>query len=324
MTYTYSVNNNPATGAVAMYTVLSTLVTAGWLVKADSDGTTYASSGGQITGGASGTHGLGNSKAWFRIQAPVVGTQKREFTFQCTTVGTGWRVKYSPSAGFTGGSPGATQTPTASDEVLIMGSALGTDSSPTGVALFGTDAGYRFSIVAGDSTASYGFYWFANNIYTTTISSGFLLDIMKSGSYPSADTDPCVIYYNQGQAFSGNIFSYTSGKALLNTTYQLVSTSAVLVNTTTNSTDVLAPPTVASSSYSITNQFTYGDNLLPVLWGRDSSQSSPYGMKGISTFLLAPLALRNVLDTISVNTTNDYIVLGLYALKWGSGTIPQL
>src|ERR1019366_386639 len=196
MSYTYSVANTPATGAAAMYIVLSSLVTAGWLVKSDSDGTTYASSGGQITGGGSGTHGLANADAWFRIQAPIVGSQHREFTFQRIATNASWRVKYSASAGFTGGSPAATQTPTATDEVVIVGS--GTDASPTGAALFAADSAYRFNMIAGDSSAGYGFYWFANannQNSATAITSGFLLDIMQSGSYSASDTDPCVIYF---------------------------------------------------------------------------------------------------------------------------------
>src|SRR5579883_3111366 len=49
--YTYSLNNTPSTGAVAMYAIYAQLHTAGWSDKADSDGTTYAASGGQVTSG---------------------------------------------------------------------------------------------------------------------------------------------------------------------------------------------------------------------------------------------------------------------------------
>jgi hypothetical protein len=73
MAYTFSVNNSPATGAVAMYTLISTLVTAGWTKVMDSDGTTYSASGVQVTSGNVGTNGLGNSSAWVRLKAPLVG-----------------------------------------------------------------------------------------------------------------------------------------------------------------------------------------------------------------------------------------------------------
>ena len=87
MAYTFSVNNAPLTGATAMYTLISTLMSAGWLKKADSDGTTYSSTGVQVTSGNSGTNGLGNTNAWVRLQAPAVnqGTvvnQTREITIQ--------------------------------------------------------------------------------------------------------------------------------------------------------------------------------------------------------------------------------------------------
>ena len=163
MVFQYSTNNTPVTGGAAIYIALTTLVNAGWTVKSSSDGTTYNSSGNQITSGGTGTGGYGNAKAWFRIQAPAIGGKNRELTIQTPNTATSSaRIKYSPSAGFTGGSPSATQTPTASDEVLLCGSALGTDSSPTGTAIFTADGSYRFSMMAGDISIGYGFYWFAS------------------------------------------------------------------------------------------------------------------------------------------------------------------
>ena len=64
-----------------------------------------------------------------------------------------WRVKFSYSAGFTGGTPGATRVPSATDEGLYLGS--GTDAAPTGTAMFAADAGYRFHCAAGGAAEAY-------------------------------------------------------------------------------------------------------------------------------------------------------------------------
>lgn len=116
MAYTFLVNQTPATGAVAMYQLISTLMTAGWLKKMDSDGTTYSATGVQITSGASGTNGLGNNNAWVRLQSPTTngGTivdQTREITIQRGSSDTGWRIKYSAHGKFVGGVPNAISTP---------------------------------------------------------------------------------------------------------------------------------------------------------------------------------------------------------------------
>jgi hypothetical protein len=321
MAFTSSINNFPATGTVAMYTVMATLVAAGWTVKSSSDGTTYNSTGNQITSGNSGAAGLGNTNAWFRIQAPIVGTQKREFTFQRTTSNPVWRIKYSASAGFIGGSPGATQTPTATDETIILGS--GTDAAPTGATMFNTDASYRFSIVACDSSLSYSFYWFANSYGTQSITSAFLMDVLKSGSYSISDTDPCVVFAAQGSnSITTAPFLYGNSKALLNTTYVAVVLNVVLFNSVPNSNDLAFPPGLATT-YSVTNPFTYGDNLLPAIWGRSSDQTSPFGYKGISSLITLPSTLRATLDTLTTTTTSDHIFLGNIVFLW-TGAVPVL
>ena len=112
MAYTFSVNNSPTTGAMAIYTLISTLVSAGWTKVMDSDGTTYSATGVQVTSGNVGTNGLGNTNAWIRLRAPVVGGKQREITFQRGTTSLLWRIKYSAYGGFIGGVPSAAVTPT--------------------------------------------------------------------------------------------------------------------------------------------------------------------------------------------------------------------
>lgn len=111
MAYTFSVNNSPTTGAMAMYTLISTLMSAGWLKKADSDGTTYSSTGAQVTSGSTGTGGLNNTNAWVRMQSPAVNGKTREFIFQRGSTSVNWKIKYSAYGTFSGGVPSATVTP---------------------------------------------------------------------------------------------------------------------------------------------------------------------------------------------------------------------
>jgi hypothetical protein len=322
MAFQFSTNNLPTAGTIAMYTVLTTLVAAGWTVKSDADGTTYNSSGGQITGGNSGAHGLANTQAWFRIQAPIVGSQHRELIFQRTTTNVLWRIKYSASAGFTGGSPSATIVPSATDEVVIFGS--GTNASPTGATLFGADGGYRFSIGAGDSSVGYGFYWFGNNVGTTTLTTGFLMDVMKTGTYSTGDADPCALYDGYGTGVftavnsSPGIANYTNTFGLLGTTYVGLSTSIISLGGTLNTTYFIFP--AGPGAHSLPNPFTSNDDMFAVYWGRVSVQTTPQGYKGTSSIMLAPSTQRTSLDTFSISSAKDHILLGHYIFPWDSST----
>jgi hypothetical protein len=182
-----SVNQLPATGAAAVYSFKQCLVSAGWVVKASSDGTTYNSTGDQITDATK----LAAANAWVRLQDP--GTH-REFCLQRTTNNTLWRVKYSLSAKFTGGSPGATRVPSAADEATILGG--GTDAAPTGATLFPTDNTYRCHTIAfsdtvasgGASAAVYSFFFFVTANGTGANTTKFFCDGLGYAHPLDADT----------------------------------------------------------------------------------------------------------------------------------------
>lgn len=188
------VNQNPATGAIAMYLMKQLLKSAGWVVKESSDGTTYNAAADIITSGAAGAGGMANNSAWFRIQDP--GT-RREFCFQRGTTNLVWRVTYSALDKFVTGSPSATRVPTAAD----FGTALvggGTDASPSFATLFDTDNTYKWMVVA-DSAAEgnvYGFWAWAVKSPTALASEGarttIMLDPLLTGTFSSLDADPCV------------------------------------------------------------------------------------------------------------------------------------
>lgn len=107
----FSVNNSPATCCIAVFDLKTLLKTAGWTVPQSSDGLTYNGSGDQISHGGAGANGMDNASAWFVVQMPG---SSRSFCLQrynSSGYGSYWRVKYSKAAGFTGGTPGVTQTP---------------------------------------------------------------------------------------------------------------------------------------------------------------------------------------------------------------------
>ncbi len=114
MAYTFNVNTAPATASLGMYSLVSTLVSAGWTKVMDSDGTTYSAAGTQMTHGYPGPGGFGNASAWVRMRAPSTSggfaAQTREITIQRST-DLLWRIKYSCAATFKGGAPSATVTP---------------------------------------------------------------------------------------------------------------------------------------------------------------------------------------------------------------------
>jgi hypothetical protein len=150
MTFHFQNHGVPATGAVAMYDLLTKLLAVGWTNKSDSDGTTYAFAGGQVTGGGSGAHGLGNAFAWVRFREPVASGGTREYTAQRGATNKHWRFKASASSKFGLGAPSATQTPSAADEVVILGG--GTDAAPVFTLLFDGDGTFALHTIADDST----------------------------------------------------------------------------------------------------------------------------------------------------------------------------
>ena len=305
-----------------MYTIMTTLVSAGWTVKSSSDGTTYNSSGNQITGGLSGANGLANSEAWFRIQAPLFGSVKRELIFQRSTSGDlNWRITYSPSAGFITGSPAATVVPSASDSVVILGG--GTDASPSFSALFIANNTYRFHMMAGDNSIGYSFYCVGCPVGSQTqASSGIVFDVLQNGSYNSLDTDPCVISAAQNvSVFQNMAITYSAANGAFKGS--LNGTSTILILSTLTGDTISIAPVINGSPGSAQNPFTLKDELFPCVYVRIANQPPPTGIKGISSFILAPSSVRNTLNTQTVATTRDRIILGYFSFPWNGSRVLQ-
>lgn len=270
-----AVNLSPATGAVAVFNFKEMLKQLGWVVKASSDGSTFNSTGDQITTGATGAGGFANNSAWFRIQDPAT---LREFTWQRGTTNLVARVKWSHSSKFTGGSPGTTQTPSAADETIIRGG--GTDASPTFTTVFGADASYRFHAGGDDATPYY--FWYRCTSTTgpafATTSWGLFISGDR-GTYPYQDNAPYIIEFGQttaqsasnvnGTPFGGYYFkkglageAFVSGNAG-NYAGFLFGTAQPIV-----------PASAAGQSLGV-NPYTGNDNGYPIPVGRSNNLTQP-------------------------------------------------
>lgn len=188
--------SSPANGTAAIFTLLTRLCAAGWIVKRWSDATTLSSDNVNLTANPYGTSGsgagnLGNTSAWFRVAAPG---GSREWLFQRGSGDATWTVSRS-IAGFTGGSPSATTAGTASDATALFSAAT----------LFSATPGRWF--ISCDDASPYG--WTA---YAITLGGGNVLTFLAdepllSGTTATEDTDPYLWlgYYNAtGLAAAGN------------------------------------------------------------------------------------------------------------------------
>ena len=496
MAYTFSVNNSPTTGAVAMYTLISTLISAGWTKVADSDGTTYSALGTQVTSGAAGTNGLGNTNAWVRLQAPAVNGKTREFIFQRGTTNLTWKVKYSAYGGFIGGLPTATATPCnetsyayseanqdattamysvlpgtgqsfttgiaatsliaakfflkktgvptgfAVAKVYAHSGTIGISSIPTGAALatsvpfdvstltasyaltelkftgsnsitldaltdyvvtieysggsgvatldvgrdgssptatgnsstyngttwtavstsdlcgyvltgiqdevymwgggtdvtptffgqaFTTDAVYRWHIAAGGAAEFYSFVAWSQTIGSLVGNTSIALDVMATGSFPSADVDPAVVYCNSGVPYTEIVSSAFSSTTTTNSAKArawLGPVSAAGASLTTNNVGVsmlsYGNTVIGNSGTLGGNPWVNSDDLLPCLWGCANTYA-PRGLKGFSTLFMMGTVNRangDTSDTVSPGS-KDKIYYGYFWLPW-SGAVPLI
>lgn len=307
-------NETPATGAVTVYRVFVTLLAAAGATKpADSDGTTYSSSGAQVTTGASGTGGLGNNSAWVRVRLP----NGKEYVLQRGTTDLVWRIKYSASAGFTGGSPGATRVPSATDEVTVFGG--GTDASPTFSTWLAANAGYKLNGGA-DPVTPYPFWFGCIPNGGGTASGGFVHDPVSSPS--ASDQDPTMIYIGTS---GGNPFATASIGTTSSATTASRPAGWINYNNTGSFMTIQGNYIASTSGGSVlpgaggSNPHDGEDNTIPVIWWRPSAQPSPYGYKGLSRVMQWNPVTRSAGETFTDSTVRDRISYGDVNLPW-SGT----
>jgi len=299
------------------------MVSAGWVVKSSGDGTTYNSTGDQISSAAS----LAVTRAWFRIQDP--GT-RREFTFQRGTDNTLWRVKFSESSKFTGGTPNATTTPTATDEALLFGSALGTDSTATGTQMFNTDATYRshaicFSDVV--STNVYDVYFFTTDFTTGLTRTYFFVSGVHSSN--AQDTSPLFIVaaYKTAILTSTDVHNVTITLNIIRAWYKYGLSGAAfnvyrMFGLTRTATGSSAATSVPPYSVSVSPNGYAGDEDVAKICGafRDSTDTSQH-YKGISQRMALNMnSARTYPDTLNL-TTDAYVwVNTTFVIPWENST----
>jgi hypothetical protein len=323
MAFTFDVNTIPATGAVTIFKLRTALLVQLWTSQKDSDGTTFSNTGVQLTSGGSGANGLGNTDAWFVVRDP---NSTRSVCWQRGTSNSLWRVKYSRSAGFVGGSPSATQVPSATDEAIIFGG--GTDAAPTFQQQWtsGQDGNYRVNIIAGDATVGYGFLMdaFVSGSPSST-HVAIMLDVMAAGSFPVADTDPAVFYTTPVNGVttalgSDTYANVTQAKALMGAG-AFVGIHSITGNDPSLS--IQCFPADASGKGVSTNAFSGEDAGIPLGWGRSIAHAGPNGFKGFSGMLRWSGTFRSNGDTISntAPSSRDKMWVNGCLIPW-DGSVP--
>ena len=303
MADTFVLNQIPNTYGTAWFLLFNMLTGAGWVIKSSGDGVSnYSSSGSTFSGGgATGAHGFSNANAWLRLQDPGGG---REITIQVDSTVYSARIKYSPSAKFTGGSPSYQQTPSATDEQILCGA--GTDASPTMSGFFAStnipSSGTKFQGGAR-SAAPYGFWFSAAGTPGGSSEVKFYMDPVQG---VSADPDPVV--WGLGTSWtSGSMTSDGFGfMDVAKTQWEQIQTA------TYNAGGFFADTGGAL------NPFTGFNDGLPILCYRTSTPNP--GMKGWSTlFRWTSIARTNYLDT-AANLT--WITVGSVFTFWDGVTTP--
>jgi hypothetical protein len=341
MALSFLVNQVPATGSSAVFLLKEHLKSVGWTVPRSSDGTTYNSSGDQITQAGAGANGMANIRAWFVIKQPVIAVTvqgepgARELCFQrsATAGATGdddWRFKYARSTTFTLGAPAATVTPSASDEVVLLGA--GTDAAPTFTTVFEANGTYRMHGFA-HNTAPYAFAFFAPKASGATGNpTAIMMDVMVEGSYPGlpgGDADPYIFYtavgndvWNVGGSSTNDMSSETAAQGPRGW-IRAGLTGAGFVNISIcamqGSGSVLVLPGFVGS-----NPFNGKDILFPGLWVRRAGAGAPSGWKGVSTFCKTVGTRRGTGAVLSELSSRDHFVMREIALPWDGVTTPLI
>jgi len=323
----------------------------GWTVPRSSDGATYNSSGDQITTGGGGAGGMANNNAWFELRCPG---GLRSLMIQRTTGNTLWRIKYSAAgAGFTGGTPTATRTPTATDEAVVRGG--GTDAAPTGYALHAGDGTYGAFFTGDDEPESdnlgAGYYLSMGTRLTASdfARTNFTIEPMHETSYPECDSrtapttgdaDPVVltIGHTAGSSFAWSLSDNNGAGGASPITnspvfgwYKYGYVGATFLNFAT-----ARPVTNATNGYTLStraelNPYDGLDELFPIPVGRSNDHTvSQRGFKGHLAYSRQRGNVREWPSTIDTGGTDtNYVAVGRgagnnnhYSIPWEVGLTP--
>ena len=321
-----NVNQLLATGPLAMYSVKTTLVAAGWTVTKSGDGLAlYSASGDIITGGGAVAGGLGTTRAYFTV---TDASTKVCLSFQ-TISNTTYRVKYSETGAMAGGSPNSTTTGTAADEQILYGA--GTDASPTGTQMLHTDNLYRFHVVANSTAqASNGTYpfWFGCSIVATGVQPSFFgLEGMLAGTFHPLDVVPRVIitwYVATGPvqadwAQNTDTTLYARGWIAYGLGAAAFKRLCMFGYSVGNALGLLTGPGTMD-----TGPYAVEDQPLPILIGRFTGNGTLPGPKGTCTDYKQNTNQARTYPTTILNATNAYILFGGLMVMWPETVAPSL
>lgn len=310
MALQFTQNLTPATGAVATYNIIAAMIASGsWTVKSSSDGTTYSSSGNVITGGGTGAGGLGNNLAWVRIAC----NSGPEWTFQHNNAGTNqtWRVKRCVNH-FTGGSPGATQTPSGTNEVIALGG--GTDAAPTMASFYAGADGTYTQQIAVDAAVPCGFWSFSYPTTTPGIDSCnhacYQDPLIPSAFLPFISLASPDMYAFCADGTSGDMGSqFRPGHTQANMGQNYVGGWGY-----TPCLDIPGPG--GGGSNAVWAQEGSFDLLIPLMYN-----SQNQNLCGVSTLFLWNTGNRKTASRLTLNTTNDHWQVGAVVPAWNGATL---
>ena len=322
MAFVHNVNVTVTTGAGSIFNVLATLLAAGWTVPSSSDGTTYNSSGNQISSAGSGAGGLDNNSAWFRVRDPG---GRREYVFQRGTNSGAWRVTFSELTKFSTGSPSTTVVPSATDGQILIGG--GTDGSPTFSALWlDAVATGKTHCVATDTPegADAYWFWFAQTAAGSGALRSFLIvDAMQAASYPAADVSP--VGHRSNTSLGGGM-SATLAATGIGFWIRYGLSGA----TWKTAVAIAAPSAGAIGPFGLTtnggvNEYTGDDDLTDVFWFT-AAVSLVGGYKGRSTLIKASAIVRAFPNSSNIaSPTESAVYFGSgYVLRWPTGVTPTV
>ena len=321
MALVHNVNVPVTTGAGTVFNLLTTLLAAGWTVPSSSDGTTYNSSGNQISSAGSGANGLDNNRAWFRVRDPG---GRREYIFQRGLNSGAWRVTFSELDQFVTGSPSATVVPSAADSQLLLGT--GTDASPTFSTTWLDAVATGKTHCVAEDTAVGNAYWFwmtQTAAGTGALRSFFIADAMQSGSYPVADVSPVGHRHNTTLG-AGMAATLTATGVGFWVRYGLPGAAwKTLVAIAAPEAGAIGPFGLVSGGG--VNEYTGDDDLVDVFWCV-VAVSSIGGYKGRSSCIKASSIVRAFPNSSNIASPTDssaYFGSG-FVLRWPTGVTPTV
>lgn len=309
------------------YVIKEALLWAGWTLVASGGGTgfSYSTSVDQVP-----TLALWNVVgAWCRLREPLNGSNpRREYVIMRGSTATSMIIKYSRSAGFSGGAAAAGVLPTATDGVVWTGATLGGGSADANTTLPAQGAttsvassGYISCVASNVATNGvYGFWLIAYTAGTGALATMLFTEGMSSASTPTQDQDPSIRqmansnFWNTDRNTSmqfWNIYGL-AGQSYLTTTYfggYLPCNAAVTANTS-----FMWPPNTPVGL----NPYDSKINVypLPVI-------PPSFNPKGFTSGLGCFSVTQNQLDTFNLTSSEPRIVVAPYfCVPWIQNVVP--